>query len=709
MKSRWRDFADRLNRRIDQSLVKGQFHVVGLLAAAALLAAAVSTLLMVLFDAVPDEVIRGQNQRPGVAGTLWQALVRTLDPGQIATDHHGAALIGLLTTIVGLLLLSTLISIVNTRVELRVDRVKRGRKPVDLSSISRGSGDEPMYIVILGWTDLTLRILKELAQSHIANKPPTVLVLAVDSVDDMRHRVEELRRSEHKDFPGDWPQLRTGNPTDTRDLIDIAKIENADAVIVLAPESSSRVVAVLEYPDELCAASAEVVKTVLAVSACFPFLVTSAANSATSTAILKQSQAQHIRAHKVRTHRERPTVVVEIPENALAGSTLEERLKTRLGQDRIQVLTLDGAAIQARLAAQVSRKAGLSGVYQELLDFAGCEIHLLDMPPHVKEFGEAVSLLDGGIAFGLMDKNGNPELWPDWDYPVANQRLVALMQDARSPSFDRQAGWARRLSSRPGWQVEQEPESISIIGWNHRGSRLVEALQGCLPSGSRIKVFACGEEPPGLPVDEDSEFEWHDLPLGIQHWLDQHPPELRCDHTVVLADNKVLPAVSDANVLLTLLTLRHPDNQLPKPDTVVAELRQRPNRHLASKRFTADLIVGDSLVAMLLAQYAVEPELKLVFEQIIDPQGDQSVEIELINLDQIQRNLIKVVPSESDLDLTFGQVQDWASAQGGIIALGYRLSSDHRPSEICLNPDPTTRLLKDADSKIEVVVLNKAV
>lgn len=691
--------SDRLSRRIDKSLVRGQFHVIGLLAVAAFVVAVVSALTMWALHSIPAD--EGSDPRPVAA--FWQALVRTIDPGQITTDRGITAVIGLVTTIIGLLLLSTLISIVNNQVERRVDRVKRGRDPVRVHRVRKGGAEPVPYYVVLGWTELTLRLLEELAQSHIPGQYPEVLVMAPVAYADMVEQIDEYRievtlevgsavaRTRQR-LPSnrDWPHVRTGVPTDTRDLTRVAAVAEADAVIVLAPDEIDASTVDVRMLDELSPATAEVLKTVMAVSACVPHPVAGGGGS-----------------RSLRTDPSRPpTLVVEMPDSIGTDAGLARRIDQRLNDTHIDLILVDAVSTQARIAAHVSRTAGLAEVHRELLSFNGADFHIVDSASGVATFGDAVARMSNGIIVGTVGLDGEVDLWPEWDDPLDGKRLVSVQQDATGSVFD--ADFEPERGRRPsGAGSSESPEEVVIIGWNRRAGAIVESLDHMLSTGSTVRVFAPahGVQVPELDLPNLGRPLVTTLEDGIQEWLDGQPVELDCDHAIVLSDDRFPRAVSDANVLLTLLALRPPEETRPKPDTVVAELRQRPNRHLASQRFSDDLVVGDSIMAMLLAQYASDPALAGVVEEIFGPLGRHRVEIRFVPF--------HAVIDVDDMDRSFRSLQQVVRRSDGSILLGYRITGApdgfgrRPPGKLHLDPPGHSPVPHPEDAEVELVVFTR--
>ncbi|MFZ4434832.1 MAG: hypothetical protein ACOYOQ_16700, partial [Microthrixaceae bacterium] len=427
----------RLERRVDRWLEGGDGRAILLLAAMALAVAVFSAIIFLFLHARLGKATEPLSE---VDEGFWEALVRTIDPGQITDDQGSGRIVGLFTTIAGLLLLSTLISLVGNLIERRVERSRRGRDPMEFR---RGRDVHDSYHVVLGWSDLTLPLLSQLAHSHKGNQKPDVLVLANRPTAEMREEITEyFARSDSRDpnhkqrppkKPKHWPELRTGDPTDGSDLAEIARLGRADSAIVLAPEPDGGPLRSPDGVDDLCPASAEVIKTVIAVSA--------------AAGDVGKGEAHAVLPGALR-------LVVEVPENARGRAQLADLLARRLQVEardldgdpagaghhrrRIELLPVDVGSLQTYLAARISRRRGLAAVYRELLDFQGCEFHTCK-PPAVApatpdpSFGDLATRLQCGIIVGVL-ADGTFTV-PNWNDPVAApSKLVVLSEEEFDPS-----------------------------------------------------------------------------------------------------------------------------------------------------------------------------------------------------------------------------------------------------------------------------------
>ncbi|QXC60745.1 hypothetical protein KSP35_20865 [Aquihabitans sp. G128] len=635
-----------MKARIDRALVRGQLSIVVWLGAAAVALALAATAVAEVFH------LHARNHGDGVATSFWQELVRTMDPGQITDDSAGFAVLSLGVTIVGLLIVSTLISLVNNRIERRVEGLRRGRDAVHLPG---------GHIAILGWSDIAGKVIEELHEAGAGSRPgrrwrkdPRLLdvtVLAPASVQDMRHELVEL-----EGLAGDgrhWPLLRSGTTSDTRDLQRLASVATARSVIILHDDAGEGI------PD--------LVKTVMAVVAACEGPIHSAAMD------------------------DHPTLVLEVPDDPDATIA---HLTRRLQRFGFRVLAVESVALRNELAAQVTRRAGLSAVFRDLLDFAGDEFYLVDPPPSLATFGAAVTGLADLVAVGLIDVHGDPhpavDLWPGWDEPLAGRRLVVLGEDRAEADAATlvvdpgppPTGVRPVCSARP-----QEQQRLLVVGWNHGASHLVEVLDEYAGAGSTLTIVTDHQEVTELP---DGLVNLHvdqvlDLGGGLQAWLDAERDHF--DHAVVLSHDAKTAAASDADTFLTLLALRPAGLDHGNPTTVVAQIRERANKHLARQSLADDLVVGDSLTATVAAQLAVSPDLDAVVRELV---GQTPFTIDIV----------PVASFGLRGHVTFA-VLTRAVADHGEVALGWRVPG----GELSLSPSKSA--VVPLDEGTGVVVLTR--
>src|SRR5262245_19679580 len=154
---------------------------------------------------------------------LWESLLRTIDPGTIGGDQgNNLAFIalGFVATLGGIFIVSTLIGVLTTGMNARIEELRKGRAPVI----------ETRHTVILGWSDQIFTVVAELARANQGGKRSSVVVLAdqdkVDMEDQIRARVGDVGRTR--------VICRSGSPLKRADL-ELVNLDAARSVIVLSP------------------------------------------------------------------------------------------------------------------------------------------------------------------------------------------------------------------------------------------------------------------------------------------------------------------------------------------------------------------------------------------------------------------------------------------------------------------------------------------
>lgn len=173
----------------------------------------------------------------GFLGVAWASLMRTLDPGTMGEDQGSVFfLLSMLTvTIGGLFVVGTLIGIITTGIESRLEGMRKGRSFVA----------EVNHTVILGWSSQIFTVVSQLIEAESSGRKGCIAVLAdmdkVEMEDELRARVPETN--------GTRVVCRTGCPIDPVDL-EIVNHGDARSIIILPPDGES--------PDS------SVIKTILA-------------------------------------------------------------------------------------------------------------------------------------------------------------------------------------------------------------------------------------------------------------------------------------------------------------------------------------------------------------------------------------------------------------------------------------------------------------
>lgn len=587
---------------------------------------------------------------------IWEITQRAIDPGQLDGELAWSSRILLLSiTGIGILLISTLISIVNSTLERRIESLRRGRGPVEATN----------HVVILGWNDTGLKVTEELAEAFIDDGAVEVVILCNADPIQVGSEIQEeiLRRHpgwrsrRHIRRPDSWLTIRRGEATNIGDLASLARLSTAKSVIVLGENRSD----------------AETTKVVLAIVA-----------SIQTTDIERKSPLN---------------IIAALNDNEL-GRRLQKRIhqlsveSTVLGEPIAELIPVLPEFMRTGIEAQVVRHRGLSEVYRDLLDFDGDELYLVSVPPGAATFGDVV-LTNGIVVLGVQWEH-SIDLWPSWDLPIGGALLLVLAESRHSAiaALSHRRGTSLTGSRALGRPVGSHPESILIIGWNRFASDLLHLLCRTSPPESTFTVLAHEQD----RVDRTWMAAIPQARLEVRSQtsdpLDDRAYIEAFDHVIVLSHEEMGAAESDAAVLADVLACRVSASTCVEsrrqPTTVVAELRQRVSKNIAGVRLADDLLLSDSLNASAMAHLAIHPQMAPVLGALLG--ADSPDDAHLMSIELATEEF-------------FGQT--WANARKTLAQrygeLGIAIRTTGVIAQVIVNP-PASRVIENGE---EIVVFSR--
>jgi Trk K+ transport system NAD-binding subunit len=560
-------FKDQVRYWIDNTFSRGPIALVAWLGAFSVLIVVLAALIISVGQVRQADATDGLT----FGEAAWEALMRTLDAGTMGGDTGwGFRLVMFLVTLGGIFIISTLIGVLTTGVESKMEELRKGRSRVIESN----------HTVILGWSDQIFTILNELVLANSNHKGSCIVVFGSQDKVEMEDAIAE--RVNQRGVPNKTRIVcRTGSSIDANDL-SITNLNLARAIVVLSPEDS-------EDPD------AEVIKTILA--------------------ILNSPSRKQAPYHIVAELRE--------PRNFEIAKVV--------GRNEVEWV-LVGDMI-ARVIAQTCRQSGLSAVYTDLLDFGGVEIYFSEQPNLVGlTFGEALLRFDSNTILGIYEKGELPKLNPPMDQVLkAGDQLILLAEDDDKIT---QAGanpamvQANQIVAE---KVEPDlPERTLILGWNWRGSTIVRELDNYVMPGSEIKLVASVENFAERVQEELGQITLKNLKLDVVEadTTDRHVLESVdmgiYDHVIVLAYLETLGVQqADSRTLITLLHIREMMDRNHWDFSLTSEILDVRNRQLADVTRADDFIVSDRLISLMISQVSENKELNPVLADLFDPEGSE--------------------------------------------------------------------------------------
>ncbi len=567
---RRKKFWNRIRFEFDHLMSKGALPPFLLLISCALIIIVVFALIILAFDLVPkNSQILGLSdpQNYNFFNVLWVVILRTLDGGVISEDplDFGFLLIMFLSTILGLLILSTFIGIISSLVLTKLTELRKGRSIVVAKN----------HTVILGWSFQVFQIISELVIANENQKNPTIVVLAekdkVEMDDEIRSKVGDTRNTRII--------CRTGNPIDLRDLV-LVNLNQAKSIIIIAPD--------VPEPDSY------VVKTILAIT-----------NNPNRKPL---NEKYHIVA-EIRHPRNVP--IAEIA-----------------GRDEVQLVVFDYVVsrIIAHTCRQPGLSVVFTELLDFKGDeiYFAYEPKLVG-----KTFVEALFAYETSMVIGIRKKNGEIILKPPMNSIIEEgDRVIAISEDddtiILSGILDYHIDY-KAIQREP--EIKQrEPENTLILGWNRRAPLIINELDKYVIKGSKLVLVT--DLPYAERALLDLNYEIKNLEISFifgdttdRRVLDNLMIE-QFHHIIVLSQTDMLDVQSvDARTLSTLLHLRDIADKTEHRFSIVSEMLDDRNRELAEITHTDDFIVSVKLDSLMLAQISENKELKTVFEILFSAQN----------------------------------------------------------------------------------------
>ncbi|MEO7348280.1 MAG: NAD-binding protein [Terrimesophilobacter sp.] len=212
---------ERFTYWFDNVMARGTIAVMGLLALATVVFVAVVAVVVVLFKFFP----RGDDSQTFFE-VLWGNLMRTLDPGTMGADQgweFRAAM--LVVTVGGLIIVASLIGIISSAFDSKIEDLRKGRSRVLESD----------HTLILGWSSKVLPIVSEICIANESRRRPTIVILAdrdkVEMEDEVSARLGKGNRTRiivRSGDPMDLTDLELGNPHTARSIILLASEDDED-------------------------------------------------------------------------------------------------------------------------------------------------------------------------------------------------------------------------------------------------------------------------------------------------------------------------------------------------------------------------------------------------------------------------------------------------------------------------------------------------
>jgi voltage-gated potassium channel Kch len=543
----------RLRYRFDNSLARGPLVLIGWLGVAVILLVLVATTA-----AAVTHVLFGGGRNRGVVEDLWQGLRRVLDASAFGNDTAWPArLMALFVTLFGIFIGGSLIGLIATALDQRVDQLRKGRSAVLESN----------HTLILGWSARLPVIVQELVVANQNVARPVVVILAKR---EKAHMEAELR-----DRTGDTGRTkvvcRNGDPGKPADLV-LANIAGARSTIILVGDEGD----------------AGVVKTILAVKTLDP-------DFSRTNVVAELAHCDHART--VRAIADGAIATVN-SDDVIADVTAQACHQTGLSVVLRDLLDFEGDecyfAVVAELEGHTYGEALGAFETSSVIGRYSADGFVELNPPADSRFGPgdeviAVSADDDTVVFTGFRDVPVPAAAEPGHHDEAPLRVLIVGWSAFAPKVIHELD----AFLAPGSHIQvcidaaiAEPGTLCEVPLAN-----VEMNVVMIGSGPE-HLLALDELPPFDQV----------IVLGYRDAM-----------SVAEADSRTLLT------LLTLRKVWPPDATPRVP--IIAQLLDQSNVELATTTGVDDFIVSDALASLMLAQLSQRRQLQAVFDELFDPGG----------------------------------------------------------------------------------------
>ena len=560
-------FSDRIKYRFDSFVSQGTISMIkglGVITVGVIVLFGVSLLLLGLH---PD-----RESTFNIYESFWVNLTHALDPGVLGNHDQNWSfrLFMLLTTVVGLVIISTLIGLVSNGILTKLEVLRKGRSFVI----------EKNHVLILGWSPKIFTIIPEIVEANENQKRGVIVILAdMDKV---------LMEDEIKDKVGNTGNThvicRTGNPIDVHDL-KIANPFDTKSIIILDKENEN--------------SDSQIIKTIVA--------------------IVTDPNREKLRG----VAEKRPYHVTAEMEDKKNFDVAK-----MVGKDEVELILSD--EIISKIMVQTSRQSGLSVVYQDLMDFDGDEIYFEYAPSLAgKTFRDILFAYEDSAIMGIQFADGHVAINPPMDTMFKqDDKVIGITEDDDTliPNADPVDPYESKIV-----YTEPEPvgeEKLLIVGWNNRARYIIRELDNYVPPGSEVHIvskFEDAEKTVNQLKDtiQNISIDFEVLDTTGRETLESMNLEQYAYIILLCYQNHFPIQEADAQTLITLLHLRNFTEIKGSKYKIVSEMLDIRNRQLADITSADDFIVSDKLISLLMSQVSENKDLMRVFEDLFDADGSE--------------------------------------------------------------------------------------
>ena len=558
MKSRLKSFRRKFRYWFDNTLNSGTIALIGWLGLVSALVVVVAAVTVSILDIDPQE------KNIEFIEALWISLMRTLDPGNLSSDN-GWAFRGVMVTVtvVGLLIVSSLIGIVNAGITQTLENMRKGRSFVS----------EKNHILILGWSPIIFALLTKLACARRKHERLVIVILAdkdkIEMEDEIRGKVPHDKKVRII--------CRSGSVIDRHD-IETVNPHEARTIVVMSQENDIH--------------DTHSIKTIMAL------MKSHNRKSEKYHIIVEVRDRENLEVLDLIGKNEITTVVSE---ELFSRITVQTSLQSGLSEVYNELLDFND------IETEFIDSKGLAGstYEQSLMKFKDGTLIGIQRPGSPSDTNPVSDTIieSDDILIVITRRNKGITLGaPPAIHPESFSQLCSYK---RIPQKTLLLGWNNKAP-----EIIKTLDQHFVIGSEITVFAEVDNLEEKIEN---VRSALVNQSIKLIRGNVRNKLQLTELVLATEY-----------QHVILLCYAEKFDVQSaDALTLITLIHLRQIAEDSKRKFTIVSEILDIRNRALAEVTHADDFIVSDSLISMVLAQLACNIKLKKIFDELLTPGGSE--------------------------------------------------------------------------------------
>lgn len=554
-------FKERIQYKFENLIASGPMAMIGFLAILSAIIVVIAGVFIAL-TGIPNS----DGEQMGLIESIWQSFMRAVDAGALGADNGWPLrIVMLIVTIGGLFILATLIGVLTSGLEDKLDDLRKGKSKVL----------EENHTLILGFSSKIFSIIEELIIANENQSNAKIVILAdqdkVEMEDEIREKIEDFKTTQ--------VIVRSGSPLESSSIHVVNPYE-AKSIIILSPED-------VENPDT------HVIKSVLAITN------SKKRKKGKYHIVAEITDMENLEAAELVGGDEASYI---FSEDLISRVTAQTCRQSGLSLVYAELMKFEGDEIYFHHEPKlIGRNFGDVLFQYRTSSIFG--IHTKDGEILINPPMDTVFNI-GDEVIAISEDDDTVILQDDVDYDIQEEFI--------------QSGETSVLKK----------ERTLILAWNEKGERIIEELDNYVAPESEVLVVADNpaiEEQLNQLQHQLNNQQLSFLEGDINNRATLNKLQVEnFDHIIVLSYTEGLDIQdSDAKTLICLLHLRNISEQAGKEFSIVSEMLDIRNKELAEVAKADDFIVSDNLISLMLTQMSENDSLKKVYDILFEAEGSE--------------------------------------------------------------------------------------